>query len=118
LFKLHLELGEGDQIEPGGSTEKWETVALTREGEGRKEMGDWLHDKSILWKTHRHLLQTNLGTFPCGVTLSHNQYFHQVQEDMNKVHSTCEDWDFVSKDTEISVGRFLIEYFTPLTLGE
>ena len=27
-------------------------------------------------------------------------------------------WDFVSKGTEISVGRFLIEYFTPLTLGE
>ncbi len=26
--------------------------------------------------------------------------------------------DFVSKDTEISVGRFLIEYYTPLTLGE
>ena len=24
----------------------------------------------------------------------------------------------MSKDTEISVGRFLIEYFTPLTLGE
>jgi hypothetical protein len=31
-----------------------------------------------------------------------------------------QDWDrdFVSKDTEISVGRFLIEYLTPLTLGE
>ncbi len=37
---------------------------------------------------------------------------------MNKARSTCKDWDFVSKGTEISVGRFLIEYFTPLTLGE
>ena len=37
---------------------------------------------------------------------------------MSKTHSTYKDWDFVSKDTEISVGRFLIEYFTPLTLGE
>jgi hypothetical protein len=37
---------------------------------------------------------------------------------MSKSRSTCKDWDFVSKSTEISVGRFLIEYFTPLTLGE
>ena len=37
---------------------------------------------------------------------------------MSKTRSTCKDWDFVSKGTEISVGRFLIEYFTPLTMGE
>ena len=37
---------------------------------------------------------------------------------MSKARSTCKDWDFVSKGTEISTGRFLIEYFTPLTLGE
>ena len=37
---------------------------------------------------------------------------------MSKDRSVCKDWDFVSKGTEISVGRFLIEYFTPLTLGE
>ena len=37
---------------------------------------------------------------------------------MSKARSTCKDWDFVSKDTEISTGRFLIEYITPLTLGE
>ncbi len=37
---------------------------------------------------------------------------------MSKAHSTCKDWDFVSKGTEISVGRFLIEYFTPLMLGD
>ena len=90
----------GEQIEPVGSSEKWETVAseqwmqkttwnrmvtrtrrepphttpvtttwttdfLTREGEGRKAMGDWLHDKLIPWKTRRRLLQTNSGTFPC-----------------------------------------------------
>jgi hypothetical protein len=94
LFKPRLELGEGEKIEPVGSTEKWETVAsgqwmqkevwnrmvtrtireqshttpvtttwtadfLTREGEDRKAMSDWLHDKSIPWKTHRRLLQTN-----------------------------------------------------------
>ncbi len=37
---------------------------------------------------------------------------------MSKTRSVCKDWDFVSKSTEISVGRFLIENFTPLTLGE
>jgi hypothetical protein len=51
-------------------------------------------------------------------TGAHNQSFQQVQEDMSKALSTYKDWDFVSKGTEISVGRFLIEYFTPLTLGE
>ena len=51
-------------------------------------------------------------------TGAHNQCFQQVQEDMSKARSTCKDWDFVSKGTEISVGRFLIEYFTPVTLGE
>jgi hypothetical protein len=35
-----------------------------------------------------------------------------------QAHSTLKDWDFVSKGTEISVRRFLIEYFTPVTLGE
>ena len=35
---------------------------------------------------------------------------------MSKACSVCKDWDFVSRGTEISVGRFLIEYFTPLTL--
>jgi hypothetical protein len=37
---------------------------------------------------------------------------------MCKVRSTCKDWDFVYKGTDISVVRLLIEYFTPLTLGE
>jgi hypothetical protein len=35
-----------------------------------------------------------------------------------RARSACKDWDFVSKGTEISVGRFFIEYLTPLTLGE
>jgi hypothetical protein len=204
LFKPRHEYWEGEQIEPVGPSEKWETVSsgqwmqkaawnrmvtrtmreqphttpvtttwtadfLTREGEGRKALGDWLHDKLIPWKAHRCLLQTNSGTFPCESLLqkwgkhsdgicglckrcremglgllggkpargttghlqsrvcrlqapsaigAHNQCFQQVQEDMRKVRSTCKDWDFVSKGTEISVGRVLIEYFTPVTLGE
>jgi hypothetical protein len=27
------------------------------------------------------------------------------------------DWEFVSKGTEVSLGNFVSEYFTPLTLG-
>jgi hypothetical protein len=98
LFKPRIELWEGVQIEPVGSTEEWETVAsgqlmqkgawnrmvtrtmreqphttpvttiwttdfLTREGEVRKAMGDWLHDNLIPWKTCRCLLQTNSEHF-------------------------------------------------------
>jgi hypothetical protein len=37
---------------------------------------------------------------------------------MTKTLSLRKDWDFVSKDTEISVGKFVLHHFTPLTLGE
>ena len=36
---------------------------------------------------------------------------------MSKVRSVCRDWEFVSKGTEISLGKFVSEYFTPLTLN-
>ena len=35
---------------------------------------------------------------------------------MCKARSVCRDWEFVSKGTEISLGKFVSEYFTPLTL--
>jgi hypothetical protein len=35
---------------------------------------------------------------------------------MSKSRSVCRDWEFVSKGTEISLGKFVSEYFTPLTL--
>ena len=35
---------------------------------------------------------------------------------MIKTHSVRTEWDFVSKDTEISLGKFVLEHFTPLTL--
>ena len=34
---------------------------------------------------------------------------------MSKSHSVDKDWEFVSKGTEISLGRFVSEYFKPLT---
>jgi hypothetical protein len=35
---------------------------------------------------------------------------------MGKTRSVCRDWEFVSKGTKISLGKFVSEYFTPLTL--
>ena len=49
-------------------------------------------------------------------TGTHNTCFQQVQNDMTKARSVCRDWEFVSKGTEISLGKFVSEYFTPLTL--
>jgi hypothetical protein len=36
---------------------------------------------------------------------------------MSKTRSVRRDWEFVSKGTEISLGKFVSEYFTTLTLG-
>ena len=35
---------------------------------------------------------------------------------MSKARSVNKDWEIVSKGTEISLGKFVSEYFTPLTL--
>ena len=35
---------------------------------------------------------------------------------MSKARSVNKDWEFVSKGTEISLGRFVLEFFTPFTL--
>ena len=53
----------------------------------------------------------------CSLMGAHNLCFQQVQEDMSKAGPVCKELDFVSKGTELSVGKFLIEYFTPITLG-
>ena len=34
---------------------------------------------------------------------------------MSKTHSVNKDWEFISKGTEISLGRFVSEFFTPFT---
>jgi hypothetical protein len=49
-------------------------------------------------------------------TGAHNACFQLVQDDITKTLSVRKDWEFVSKGTEISMGRFVSEYFTPLTL--
>ena len=60
---------ERDQSHKSPVTSTWTGDFLTREGEGRKTMGDWLRDKTISWKTHRRLLQKNVGNFPCKTCL-------------------------------------------------
>jgi hypothetical protein len=63
LFNLTKPMREQPHTTPGTTT--WTADFLTREGEGQKAMGDWLHDKLIKWKARRRLLQANSGTFPC-----------------------------------------------------
>ena len=50
-------------------------------------------------------------------TEAHNACFQRVQDDMSRAGSVCRDWEFVSKGTEISLGKFVSEHFTPLTLN-
>ena len=158
---------ERDQSHKTPVTSTWTPDFLSREGEGRKAMGDWLRDKTIPWKTWRRLLQTNADVFPCEARLqkwgkhpdgicelckrcremgldllvgksargtvghlqssvcrlqapaatgAHNAGFQQVQDDMSRSRSVNRDWEFVSKGTEISLGRFVSEFFTQLTL--
>ena len=35
---------------------------------------------------------------------------------MSKARSVSKEWEFVSKGTEIWLGKFVLEHFTPLTL--
>jgi hypothetical protein len=54
---------ERDQSHKTPITSTWTEDFLTREGEGRKAIGDWLRDKTVSWKARRRLLQTNEGVF-------------------------------------------------------
>jgi hypothetical protein len=58
-------------------TSTWTADFLTREGEGRKAVGDCLRDKTISWKARRRLLQTNAGVFPCEARLTRPRH-HRV----------------------------------------
>jgi hypothetical protein len=60
---------ERDQPHKTPITSSWTANFLTREGEGRKAVGDWLRDKTVSWKARRRLLQTNTGVFPCEARL-------------------------------------------------
>jgi hypothetical protein len=44
-----------EQLHNTPVTTMWTADFLTREGEGRKAMGDWLHDKLIPWKARRQI---------------------------------------------------------------
>ena len=154
---------EWDQFHKTPVTSTWTCYFLTREGEGLKAMGDGLRDKTIVWKTHRRILQTNTDTFPCeprlqkwgkhpdgicglwkcnremglkflggnpardttghlqnsvyrlqtpSATGDHNPCFQHVQDDMSKSRWVNKEWEFVSRGTEISLGKFVSELFT------
>ncbi len=58
-----------DQNWRSDASAKWDMIASTRDGEGRKAVDDWLRDKTISWTARRRLLQTNAGVFPCEARL-------------------------------------------------
>ena len=60
---------ERDQPHKTPITSTWTADFLSREGEGRKVIGDWLRDETVPWKARRRLLQTNTGVFPCEARL-------------------------------------------------
>ena len=65
VWNRMVTVSERDQPHKTPVTSTWTADFLTREGEGRKAMGDWLRDKTVSWKARRRILQTNADTFPC-----------------------------------------------------
>ena len=83
-----------------------------------REMGLGLLGGKPARGTTGHLQSSVCRLQAPAATGAHNTCLQQqVQKDMRKARSVCKEWDFVSKGTEISVGRFLSEYFTPLSWG-
>jgi hypothetical protein len=137
---------ERDQSHKTPITSTWTTDFLTREGEGHKDecgcfpiRGSFTKMRQTsrwdleLCKRCREFGLKFLGARPARGTTghlqssvcrlqtpadtgAHNTCFQRVQDDMSKARSVCRDWEFVSKGTEISLGKFVSEYFTPLTL--
>ena len=88
-----------------------------------------------LWKRSRQMGLKILGGRPVRGTTCHLQSrvcrvlrlqapvttgdhivcFQQVQDDMSKVHSVHKEWEFVSKGTEISLGKIVSEHYTTHT---
>ena len=64
VWNRMVTVSERNQPHKTPVTSTWTPDFLTREGEVRKAMDDWLRDKTVSWKAHRRLLQTNVVTFP------------------------------------------------------
>jgi hypothetical protein len=50
-------------------TDTWTSDFLSREGEGREVVGEWLRDKTVPWQVQRRLMQVMTNSFPCGTHL-------------------------------------------------
>jgi hypothetical protein len=137
---------ERDQSHKTPITSTWTVDFLTREEKdpsdecgcfpirgSSAEMGQAADGICELCKRYREMVRKLLGGRPARVTTghlqssvcrlqsptatgAHNAYFQRVQDDMSKTRSVWRDWEFVSKGTEISLGTFVSEHFTPLTL--
>ena len=54
-----------------------------------------------------HVRLVELGESIGAQTGDHNVFFHQVLDVMSKTHSVNKEWEFVSKGTEVSLGKFV-----------
>ena len=59
---------------------------------------------------------TRLADFKLQRPLGRTTSASRKCRDMCRARSVCKEWDCVSKGRELLVGKFLIEFFTPLTL--
>ena len=82
-----------------------------------REMGLKLFRGRPVRDTTGHLQSSVCRLQAPAATGDHNACFQRVQDDMSRAGSVCRDWEFVSKGTEISMGKFVSEHFTPLTLN-
>ena len=81
-----------------------------------REMGHKLLEGRPAHSTTGHLQNSVCRLQAPAATGAHNVCFQQVQDDMSKARSVSKEWEFVSKGTEISLGKFVLEHFTPLTV--
>jgi hypothetical protein len=78
----------------------------------------WTEDPTAeYWASGHHWASAELCVTPPSSSgnRAHNACFQLVQDDMSKARSVNKNWEFVSKGTEISMGKFVPEYFTPRT---
>jgi hypothetical protein len=71
------------------------------------ELGAWVRVLWVQTPSRQNMTPSEYRSLTSGpvVTSDHDTCFQQVHNEVHEVRSTNKDWDFVSKDTELSVGH-------------
>ena len=64
------DVGETKGRTISAATDSWTVDFMTRPGESREAIHEWLKRKAVPWRRRRRLLQALTGTFPCGQGLN------------------------------------------------